>query len=146
MRVPSLATIINRALDMRGDAAQAHDALAIRHIDKLIKNLYTGQKQRWDADGVLIVRSANDLGAIYRTTQHACSCPAFVALCVHRRLYDLLIDMQQTDADMAADPPTFDDPLPSDAPGDNDSVPGDERPRHLGARIAAARRNVAYAM
>ncbi len=28
----------------------------------------------------------------------------------------------------AADPP-FNDPAPSDAPGDNDSVPGDERPR-----------------
>jgi hypothetical protein len=34
-------------------------------------------------------------------------------------------------------PPPFEDPLPSDAPGDNDSIPGDERPRSVSLQSLA---------
>lgn len=147
MRIPSLATLVNAALDTRADAQACGDTTSVRHIDKLIANLYRGQHQRFDpASGALIVRSANQPGAVYRVTAQRCSCPSYAPYCTHRRLYDLILtvlDTQADTADMALDPP-FDDPLPDPGPG-GPGVPGDDRPRAPWyARACTARR--AYAL
>lgn len=104
MRVPSLSSIVNRALDLRGDAVQAHDESTVKGIDNLIANLYRGMKMRWSIDGSLIVTSATTAGRAYRVTGQGCDCPAFVP-CKHMRLRELLLDMLETEAetrDMAA--------------------------------------------
>jgi len=100
MRVPSTTTIINRALDLRGDAQRQHDTATINGIDTLIKNLYRGAKAKWAIDGALLVTSVNTLGAVYVVTEHTCDCPAY-APCWHLRLRALLLDLFQTECDTA---------------------------------------------
>lgn len=100
MRIPSLTRIVNRALDWRGDAVQAHDDSTVRQIDTLIRDLYRGMKARWSIDGSLIVTSATTPSRAYRVTAQSCDCPAFVP-CKHMRLRDLLIEMAETEAETA---------------------------------------------
>lgn len=101
MRVPSKQRIIDRANDARHDANQHHAYDTVRHLDKLISNLNRGMSAKWNADGHLIVRSCNTPLAIYTVTSNNCSCPAYIDYCTHRRLYDLLISMFETEADTA---------------------------------------------
>lgn len=141
MRIPARQRIIARANDARADANQHHSYDTVRHLDKLISNLNRGMSAKWDADGHLIVRSANTRGAAYTVTSNNCSCPAYVDYCTHRRLRDLILDIQATDAesaDMQSDPPNDPGPL-----GDTEgaALPA----RSIGQRIAAARRTSAYA-
>jgi hypothetical protein len=101
MRIPARQRIIDRASDARADASHHHALDTVRALDKLISNLNRGMAAKWDADGALLVHSANTRGATYRTTEHACSCPAFVDYCCHRRLRDIILDIQATDAQTA---------------------------------------------
>lgn len=100
MRIPSLGSIINRALDLRGDALHQHDGQTVRGIDTLIKNLYRGAKLKWDLSGNLLVTSVNTPGAVYTVRTNACSCSCF-GPCWHGRARDLLEDMRATEADTA---------------------------------------------
>lgn len=100
MRVPSLTHLVNRALDLRSDALHQNDAPTIAGIDTLIRNLYRGAKMKWAADGALLVTSVNTIGAVYVVTERTCDCPACKP-CWHRRLYDLLRDIAQTESDTA---------------------------------------------
>ena len=141
MRIPSAVKIINRALDQRADATNQHDAPTVKALDQLISNLYRGMKAKWDASGDLLVTSCNHVGAIYTVSQRSCTCPAFVAYCVHQRLRDLLLEMFSTDvesADIDSDPPGEPSPL-----GDEE---GDEAPewRAVWPRVAAARRSLIW--
>ena len=140
MRIPAKQRIIDRASDARADANQHHSYDTVRHLDKLISNLNRGMRAKWNADGHLIVKSANTRGATYTVTSNNCSCPAYVDYCTHRRLRDLILDIQATDADtadMAGDPPDEPSPLGTDE--------GDELPaRAVWPRVSAARRAYAY--
>jgi hypothetical protein len=140
MRIPARQSIIDRANDERADAVHAHDESTVRQLDTLIGNLHKGAKLRWAADGALMTTSCNTKGNIYRTTQHTCDCPAFKP-CWHMRMFDLLLDMLQTEAetaDQACDPPGEDSPL---GPNEGDTLP---KYRPLGPRLAAARSAYAY--
>lgn len=101
MRVPSKQRIIDRANDARADATAHHADDTVRHLDTLISNLYRGMSAKWNADGHLIVRSANTRGAVYTATSNNCSCPAYVDYCCHRRLLDLILDILDTEAETA---------------------------------------------
>jgi len=101
MRIPSTTRIVNRALDLRGDALNQNDPATVRKIDTMIRNLYCGMKLKWDSgDGALVITSCNTAGASYRVGQQSCTCPAY-SYCNHLRLRDLLIDMAETDAETA---------------------------------------------
>ncbi len=85
--------------------------------------------------------SCNTKGNIYRTTQHTCDCPAFKP-CWHMRMFDLLLDMLQTEADtadMQCDPPGEDNPLGDE---EGDTLPS----RSIRDRIVECRRTYAYAV
>lgn len=110
MRIPARQHIIDRASDQRADAVARKDIATVKGIDTLIKNLYSGMKMRWDADGALIVRSCNTPGAVYCVTQQRCSCPAHKP-CVHQRLHDLLLAMLETEAETADQEADADDAL-----------------------------------
>lgn len=101
MRIPAKQRIIDRASDARSDASHHHAYATVRALDKLISNLNRGMSSKWEIDGALLVKSANTRGATYRTTEHACSCPAFVDYCCHRRLRDIILDIQATDEETA---------------------------------------------
>lgn len=100
MRIPSLTSIVNRALDLRSDALNQNDPAGVAHIDTMIRNLYRGAKLRWNDDGALLVASCNTIGAVYATTAHSCSCEAR-GPCWHMRVFELLVDMLETEAETA---------------------------------------------
>ncbi len=100
MKVPSTTRIVNRALDLRGDAQQQHDSATVNGIDTLVKNLYRGAKAKWATDGALLVTSVNTLGAVYVVTERACDCQAYRP-CWHLRLRALLLDMFETEVETA---------------------------------------------
>lgn len=96
MRIPSTTRLINRALDLRGDAIRQHDLPTVAGLDILIRNMYRGAKLSWAAGGELLIRSASTPGAVYTVRSNCCSCPSF-GLCWHARARDLLLDMLETD-------------------------------------------------
>ena len=145
MHIPTQFDILARALDCRSDALRQRDTASVRGFDALIVGVVCGYAQlRWEYQ-YLLVASASHPGAIHAVSAYGCSCEARKP-CWHQRLRELLLSIADTDvetADMAADPPLdIPDEYPDPSPG------GPEPPewRTFGARIAAARRNYAYAL
>lgn len=140
LRIPRFTDIIVRALDIRESAVRMHDEATARQIDRLIAKL-PGARMTWQL-GTLIVRSPS--GGTYRVSRAGCDClnaqRSHAARCWHWALYNLLLDMLDTEAesaDAACDPPG-DNPLGDD---EGDTLPS---ARALGLRLSAAR-SVVYA-
>lgn len=105
MRIPSTTRMINRALDLRGDAIRQHDLVTVAGLDILIRNLYRGARLSWAEGGELLIKSASNPGAVYTVRHNCCSCPCF-GPCWHGRARELLLAMFETEAetaDMAAE-------------------------------------------
>lgn len=97
MRIPSTARMINRALDLRGDAIRQHDLTTVAGLDILIRNLYRGARLSWADGGELLIRSVSTIGAVYAVRHNCCSCPSFNP-CWHARVRELLLAMFEDDA------------------------------------------------
>ena len=117
--IPRITAMIDRALDYRASAERQRDTQALRQIDRLITTLYDSPRLCWQLGTLHIVSPS---GGRYQVSQAGCSCPngqkSRARACWHWALYNLLLDLFETDAetrDQAAD----------------------DRP--LGTRLAAAR-------
>lgn len=97
--IPAASDIIARAAELRESAVRQNDSACVRQIDRLIVSVACGARMAWDR-GVLLVQSLNTPSNIYRVRCGQCTCKA-TKPCWHNALYELLLDMQQTEADTA---------------------------------------------
>lgn len=94
--IPANAAILARAADLRADAVQQRDTARVRQLDHLRDALRSGVRMAWNL-GDLLVSSASTPGAHYVVSCGRCNCPAYKP-CKHLALFDILIDMLDTDA------------------------------------------------
>jgi hypothetical protein len=130
LSIPPAESILQRAADLRYDARQQRDASAIKASAAIIASVVCDYDTlAWDGQ-YLTVASESHPGATHQVSAFGCSCPAKKP-CWHMRLRELLIGLFETEAESA------------DIQADADELPA---ARPIGQRIAAARRNYAYAV
>lgn len=124
LRIPRLSDILDRALDSRESAVRLQDEPTIAQLDRVIANAPRA-RLCWQL-GTLVVDSPS--GQQYQVTRGGCSCKNArkgFRRCWHVALFELLLDMFETDcetADMeaACDPPGEESPL---GPDEGDELP-----------------------
>lgn len=139
--IPAAADILARATDDQRQAQLHGDLAGANQLNRLRMNITRGARLTWCL-GDLLIQSVNNPGQVYSVNRSGCTCKngqAGRAQCWHVALYDLLLDMRDTEAetaDMEAD-------AACDPPGENPlgDEEGDSLPsaRAFGARLAQAR-------
>ena len=147
MRMPSKQRVLDYANGQRAQADQRGATDTVRHIDKLISNINRGMSFTWEADsGVLIVRSCNHQGAIYRVSEQSCDCPAYITFCTHMRLRAMIVALAGPPIDIPSEPaptPGGDGPPVYPAPNGRARVIALRMVRPLRDRLTIARAHLA---